>query len=299
MNSLNTNTDLKKYLPDCYKGIVEVEAEQDALSIEMDHLNETFQKAMMDQFIQYCSIEAIGYYEDIFNIIADPLTETLQVRRERIINRMRNLRPPYTKWYLRKILDKLFGNGNYTLDINNEEFTITIESSASSSLWYHELQVTMTAIKPCNMIFINKPQTGTNLITNEVVSSSASTRNYKLNGTWRLGLKPFISLENEEVRKMATTSSVQQHFIDTNLTNWESLFVKILINNSVEITEISYTQDTDSLILEYMVGDEDVSTITNIKVLDEDDITLLSSNVYIPVEDSVTVKHTISLKEGV
>lgn len=299
MSSLATDIDLKKFLPDCYKGILEVEAEQEALSIEINKLNATFKQAMMDQFIQYCSLKAINYYEQIFDIIPDPATETLEMRRERILNRMRNLRPPYTKWYLRRILDNFFGVGNYSLEIDNDNFIITIESSSDNSFWYHEVQVTMTAIKPCNMIYINKPKITTQLLTNETVYSAATTRNYKLDGTWYLGLRPFISIGDEEVRKMPSVSSVQQHFIDENLTNWQSLVSKVIINDDNETSDLTITQQTDSITIEYFVDTSITTTITNIKIVDSDDLTLFNSNVYIPIDDSVNLKHILTLREGV
>lgn len=100
--------DLKSYLPIVYDGIVEVEAQQDALSYEINKLHGTYEQALMDQFVQYASLKAIEYYENIFHIVADPSTESLIFRRERVLSRMKMLTPPYTYWYLRIMLDWVF-----------------------------------------------------------------------------------------------------------------------------------------------------------------------------------------------
>ena len=287
------NVDLKEYLPICYEGIIETEAEQDALSIELNRFNATCEEAMNDQFIQNCSLKAITYYEDTFHIIADPTTESLEFRKQRILSRMKSLRPPYTYWYLRILLDNFFGVGNYDLDVDNDNYLITLESSADNSLWYHEIQVSMTLIKPCNMVFKNKARITTNLVTNETVKTSQSIRNYKLNGDWKLGLRPFISIIGEEINKMPQVASVNSYFITKSLEDWMDLFDNVLINNSYNVTNINISVENSSLILSYEVSHEDVSNITNIKLRDSQDLTLFNSNVYIPIDDYAIIKHII------
>lgn len=290
--------DLKTYLPRCYEDIVEAKAEQDALSIEINKYDDTIEQALNDQFIQKCSLKAIGYYEDIFRIVGDPTTESLEFRKERILSRMKSLRPPYTYWYLRQMLDRFFGVGKYNLRITPNEYLIKLESSAEDSQWYHEIQVSMTLIKPCNMIFQNVPRISNTLITNETITSNASVRNYRLDGTWLLGLRPFVSIGDEETRKMANVKSVRQYFIDTNLEYWRSLFTKSVINNQITVTNLNISISDSQLIIEYEVNRETVNTITNIKLVNGEDNTLFESNVFIPIDDYAIIKHIIKLEEG-
>ena len=290
--------DLKTYLPRCYEDIVEAKAEQDALSIEINKYDDTIEQALNDQFIQKCSLKAIGYYEDIFRIVGDPTTESLEFRKERILSRMKSLRPPYTYWYLRQMFDRFFGVGKYNLRITPNEYLIKLESSAEDSQWYHEIQVSMTLIKPCNMIFQNVPRISNTLITNETITSNASVRNYRLDGTWLLGLRPFVSIGDEETRKMANVKSVKQYFIDTNLEYWRSLFTKSVINNQITVTNLNISISDSQLIIEYGVNRETVNTITNIKLVNGEDNTLFESNVFIPIDDYAIIKHIIKLEEG-
>lgn len=290
--------DLKQNLPIVYEGIVETETQQDSLSIEIDKLNARYEEALMDQFVQFASLRAIGYYENIFNIVANPETESLEFRRERVLSRMKMLTPPYTYYYLRIILDGFFGVGKYTLDVNNEEYTITLESAVENSLWYHEIQVSITAVKPCNMIFINKPRITNTLLTNEQINSTDTVRNYKLNGTWLLGLGPFVTESLEEIRKMPNVKSVQDIFINKNIQNWETLFNKSLLNDSINIEDITMEENPDNLTISYSVTTDLVESITNIKLLDSENNVLMNSNVFIPIEDSVIIKHIIKLEEG-
>lgn len=296
---LEDNIDLKKYLPTCYEGVVEVETEQDALSIEINKYDETVEQAMNDQFIQNCSLKAIGYHEQTFHIYADPTTESLEFRKQRLLSRMKNLRPPYTYWYLRGVLDGFFGKNNYTLEIDNDNYRIILESSASDSLWYHEIQVIITKVKPCNMIFINRPQITETLLINEEINSTSSTRNYILDGTWELGRLPFVSPGQERIEKMPYVSSIKQALISLNLEYLKTVFNNVVLNNSIVVTELNLSVNTDRLIIEYGVSHETTTSITDIKLRDSEDITLINSQVFIPIEDYVIIKHIIKLEEGV
>ena len=291
--------DLKSYLPIVYDGIVEVEAQQDALSYEINKLHGTYEQALMDQFVQHASLKAIRYYENIFHIVADPSTESLQFRRERVLSRMKILTPPYTYWYFRMMMDGFLGKDKYKLSVDNDNITITLESSSDDSLWYHEIQVSITAVKPCNMIFINRPRIFEKLLTNEEIYSTTSIRNYTLDGNWMLGLRPFILIGKETLNKMASTLSIQQTFIDKTIEQWQTFFSKSLINDSYNVTELNISKEGSNLIVTYSISRESVNSITNIKLMGIDNTILINSNVFIPVDDYVTIKHIINLKEGI
>lgn len=291
------NTNLKQYLPIVYECIIESETQQDSLSIEIDKMNTTYEQALMDQFVQFASLKVLPYYENIFNIVANPETESVQFRRERILSRMKMLTPPYTYYYLRTMLDGFFGKDRYKLYIDNNNFTIALESSASDSLWYHEIQVSITAVKPCNMIFINMPRLSTNLTVNEQISHSRIIYNYKLDGTWLLGLKPFITQKEDIVDKMANVHSIQQTFIDKTIEEWKTFFAKSVINDSYNVTQLNISKEDSNLIITYEVTSTMANSITNIKLIGADDTILISSNVFIPIDDYVTIKHIINLQE--
>lgn len=293
------NVDLKTYLPDIYQGIVEAETEQDSLSIEVNKLHARYEQALMDQFVQKASLKAITYYENIFHIVANPQTENLTFRRERILSRMKMLTPPYTYYYLRIMFDSFFGKGRYILDIDNDNYTITLESAVEDSLWYHEINVGLTFVKPCNMIFKNIPRLTYNLLTNEQINTSETIRNYKLNGSWSLGLRPFISEKNEEIYKMPNVSSIQDIFIQKNLQNWTELFKKCLLNDSISVTNFNIGIEDAHLKISYEISEDMVSTITNIKLLDSENNVLTNSNVFIPINDYAIIKHIIKLEEGI
>ena len=316
--------DLKEYLPIVYENIVEAQTQQDSLSIEINKMNNTYEQALMDQFVQFASLKVLPYYENIFNIVANPETESVQFRRERILSRMKMLTPPYTYYYLRKILDGFFGKDKYKLTINNNEFTIMLESAVEDSAWYHEIQVSITAVKPCNMIFINVPRVSKVLNLNETIYAQKLIWNYKLDGSWLLGVKPFYSIDGEtiwnykldgswklgvepftrqqgELVKMPEIKSLQQPLFDYTLEKYKIKFHKAKLNDLIEIV----IQDSDKSIgpdtirLQYSVLRTQIQNITNIKLLDSEDNILENANVFIPVPDTVQLVHILKLQEDV
>lgn len=291
--------DLKQYLPIVYEGITESETQQDSLSIEINKMNNIYEQALMDQFIQTASLKVLPYYENIFHIVANPATETVQFRRERILYRMRMLTPPYTYYYLKNILDTFFGQQHYKLVIDNNNFTIYLESAVEDSLWYHEIQVSITAIKPCNMIFINRPRISKTLNVNETIHSQLITWNYTLNSNWLLGLEPFVTTQGATV-KMADIKSLQQPLFDYTLEQYKSKFYKAKINDSEEvlIDDNDKQITTDTISLEYEIDYSNATNITNIKLLDSEDNVLENSNVYIPVTGTIRLKHVLKIQEA-
>ena len=316
------NVDLKQYLPIVYEGVVESETQQDSLSIEIDKMNNTYEQALMDQFVQFASLKVLPYYENIFNIVANPETESVQFRRERILSRMKMLTPPYTYYYLRTMLDEFFGKGRYKLDVDNNNFTILLESAVENSLWYHEIQVSITAVKPCNMIFINVPRVSKVLNINETIYAQKLIWNYKLDGRWSLGASPFYSVDVEtiynyrlngdwklgiepftrqqgEIVKMPNIKSLQQPLFDYTLEKYKPKFYKAKLNDTLEIViqDSHKTISPDTIRLEYSVERSQIENITNIKLLDTEDNVLENANVYIPVPDTVQLVHTLKLQE--
>ena len=211
------------------------------------------------------------------------------------------MQPPFTLPFLRQKLDEIIGKDQYTLTIDYNSYTIYVESVARNTNYAHEISVTMTSLKPANMVFINVPTIITPVLLNEVISTAKLIYNYRLGTTWILGKKPFISFTEEEIIKMANIPSVTQ---DCLVYLAESLSVKIskvLINDITEITDFitnDYTED-GILLLSYRVsGNDDLTAVNNIKVMGEDGKVYLDSNLYVPIENEVILKHTITFKEG-
>ena len=295
-----SNVDLKQYLPECYKGIIEMEALQDGLSIEINKYLDLVSQFILDQFIQTCSEKGIVYYENIFNITADPLVEDISFRRVRILNRIKSTHPPYTIRYLYKLFDNIIGEGNYKIYVDLDTHTLIVESVVSNKSYYHEIQVTITNIKPCNLIFLNKPTIPACININEQIEGSSVQYNYILDGAWSLGDESFESMGEERIYKMAGVNSIQEPVLQTTLENLKSKVTKALINDSFTVLISSSNKVIlDNLLkIDYNISSSQTTQVTDLKLTDDLGVIYFHASVYIPLADNMNIVHNIRAKEG-
>ena len=320
---MSYSVDLKSYLPPIYEGIVEMESLQDSLSEEIVDLYDRCMLAMADQFIQTCSENGIKYYEDVFHIIAQPSTETLEFRRLRILNRLRAKLPPYTRRYLVIMLDKLIGNSKYSMYVDWAQRTLNLEYSTDSESWYKEVEILITNVKPCNLVFIHIPLLYHPVYIQEQINIIKTTFNYALDGTWGVGEKtiaqctnnlilgswklgqgtPFSSLGEEEVLKMGYTHSIQENTL-IELANKIKEDIDHLVitdgTNTYTISSFSTFCSGATASVQYAVPSScNLTAITNIKLLREDNSVIASADVYVQIRSDMLIKHSIPITEGI
>lgn len=280
-----------------YDGVYEIEQ----IAIVEDDLFYEFYKFLVrseqDEFILTANLTGIEKFEKLFEIRADPLTETIQFRRDRLLNRF-SLLPPFTKWFLKEKLDILIGEGNYELEINYNDYTIWLSSSATDQKWYHEIRVTINIVKPCNMIFINRPVVSSHIDVGEEVDQAKVSWMYILDD-WELGEYPFITYDEKGIIKMANTPSVTPEFL-SDVAHFSVLdVVKARVNGTKEFTEfLTQINEGNVGILEYEVpfeaGTEDIRTLELFNAAGE----LLSySEVYVPNMEGGLVRHKFIFEE--
>lgn len=321
---MSYNVELKSYLPTVYDGIVEMETLQDSLSVEVQNFVNTCLLAMADQFIQTCSEKGIAYYEQIFKILAEPSIETLDFRKIRILNRLRATQPPYTYRYLKIMLDSLLSTEDYNVFVDVENRLLIIDSVVSSKSYYHEILVTLTNVKPCNLVFVYRPVLPQSLKISEEIKSTQLYLNYVLNGGWNVGEKSIAQCVNnckldgtwkldgslpistygiEEVRKMASIASVEGNLLNSLCVHSLEQIAKIVISDGTttqEVTTFQKIQNNNVGKIEYTVANNwNLSYISSIQFKDSAGNNLTSANVYIPIQENVIIQHKLAIIEGV
>lgn len=298
------SVDIGKYFPLVYKEVEEIQqivnTENKNFNVAEDELN----TLLDNQFIMTSNERAISYRENELGIMANPAVETLDFRRIRLMNRI-SMQPPFTAKFLRERLDELIGVGKYTLTIDYDNYTIYIESVAENQVYAHEVAVTLTRIKPANMIYVNLPTVSDLMLVNEEVSTTNLVYNYRLGVTWNLGQKPFLSYSDEVIKKMANVPSIANAGLLNAAKGIADNIKTVLINGgqatitdfiSVDATVIN---NEGVVTLSYQVTpDSGIDTIHTINILDKASTNMFASNLYVPVEQSVIMKHTIRIKEG-
>lgn len=316
------NRPLNSFVPRVYKDVVEMDTIIETEQERMDDAQMEMTQAFANTFVLTANVEGIEMFELMLGIVANPQTEDIEFRRQRILNRI-TLAPPFTFRFLKRRLDDIIGKDAWTAHIDFNKFTLYIESSAMNQNWYQELEFTINQIKPCNIIFTNVPLTALLLAISEEISYRTVTWNYRLDrwllgkdkfasisgsevlewyyrlGSWRLGEKPFALTEGGVIIKMTDKASITERLIEDTADFVLDDIAAVLINDEVKITDFRVRSAIGSLVtLEYEVTPAQVSEVTNIKLLKADDSVLSNSDVWVPVTQTILGKHTIRVKEG-
>ncbi len=297
MSNPDLNIDLLSLLPPWYREILDYQEickteqeEIDALANEIVAVGDNF-------YIQTMGETAIADWENIFGIIPNIYTETLEFRRSRILNRLSS-RPPYTMEFLRQQLDRMLGPGNWEVRMDYEHYTMYIEASAEDFQYANEISVTIGKIKPAHIVYISVPFINYSLELTETISSAERKWNYRL-GAWALFSQPFQTITNEGVIKMANMPSVQPELLNGVAGFVSSDIASVRINGSIVIEDITKEVNGNTLTVSYGLTQSQVTEVTKIELLDAAGNALTSSTIYVAVaNDGVQLKHTIPVKEG-
>ena len=295
--SLDLDRDLLSLLPHWYREILDYqeicqteEAQLDALAAEITGVADNF-------FFQTMDAAAVSQWEQIFGIVPNLSTEDLSFRRARLLNRI-STRPPYTLGFLYQKLDELIGPGAWQVTIDYPNYTLYVESSAQNQQYATEVAYTIGHIKPAHIVYINRPFLQEGLFLSETVEYSSLAYNYKL-GRWPLGLRPFVTALEGDVVKMPSVKSIQGALLTGAANFVSSDIAQARVNGSVLISSLSKTVDGATCTVTYPVTAAQASEITQVELLGADNTVLTSSQVYVPVSDSIVMKHSIPVSEGV
>ena len=290
-------TSTRELFPSVYNGVLEISVLSETDDVLLDRALAKLERAQLNQFILTADEETISVYEKMFSILANPTTETLQFRRERILNRM-SLQPPFTMRWLQNKLDGIIGVGKWNAYVDYANRTLYIESSVVNQQWFNELRITINRIKPCNLVFVNKPLIMADVVADETIVSATKHYAYIL-GQWQLGQEPFATTNSEEVIKLPSVNSINPNLLADVASFSATDVVAVRLNGSVKLSNFTTKagQGTTTIV-EYEVKPAQAHEITQIELLGTGDRVLTASSVYIPVTEAVICKHSINFKEG-
>lgn len=148
---MNSNEKVLRFANDIYTENREMLAIYNAENKEISVINNATSRAFLNNFVKSCDVEGIRDWERIYDIVADEIVETLEFRQERILNRL-TTQPPYTKIYLKQMLERIFGAENIILKITNETYIIYIAIETENSELFNDTIQTIKRLVPANMI---------------------------------------------------------------------------------------------------------------------------------------------------
>jgi hypothetical protein len=168
----------------------------DAEVPELDDLSNAIQSYMDDQFVMTASVNGIRRREKILKIQADPSTEPLEFRRRRIINRQ-STKPPFSIRWLQEQLDRLIGPGMAVVSVDVQQFILYVTTNIENANLFKEVQYTVRSVKPANLIYQQNTSLNHRIGIEHTTKRRTVSWNYKLDGSWKLGEKPFATLGPE------------------------------------------------------------------------------------------------------
>ena len=290
-------TNICKYYPHWFRRILDFQALCYTERQELRFLAEAMDQIHKNLFVQTMDEGTTAQWEAILRILATP-EEDLAFRRLRVLNRLA-LHPPFTLIFLREKLDLIFGPGNYTVEVDYPNYTLYIESSVKNQQYFSEVSALLNIIKPCHIVYISRPRVETDLLMAERTASAEVEYNY-VQGLWRLGEKPFVTVTELEVLKLETQTSIQPLFLHQTALLAAKDIAAARVNGSLVITDLVQSASGNVGSVFYRVRREQAAEITLLELLDKDGAVLTSSTVYLPLLDEVTVlRHTFAIKEGV
>lgn len=91
--------------------------------VEINKLKEQINKLLQEVIVQTANKYGLDRYEKIYNI--KEIATTIEARRTNILLKMNN-RTPFTLKWLDNKLKQLVGEGNYTIELDNDKYKLTI-----------------------------------------------------------------------------------------------------------------------------------------------------------------------------
>lgn len=297
MLNYELDTNLLALLPPWYREVLEYQEICNSEEEQFEALADSIRAVADNFFISTMDSASLAQWEQILQISADPETETLAFRRDRIINRI-SMRPPFTIWFLEKKLDELIGPGNWEMYIDYANYTLYVDSSAQNQSYAQEVSYTIGKIKPAHIVFVNRPFSADLLLLSEEITLASLRWNYKL-GSWGLGLKPFQdAIDQGGVIKLATTPSIQPLLLTDTATYLSTAISKARVNGTSVVSDLTKSVSGGTLTVTYTAPISS-GVITLVELLDSSNNVLTTASVYIPVTAETSIKHTIIAQEGV
>lgn len=296
-NKIDLDDNLLELLPLWYREVLDYQQICNAEKNVFDALGAEMEAVAGNFFFQTMDLSAITQWEKIFGITPNPQTESLDFRRSRLLNRI-STRPPFTLGFLYQKLDELMGPDAWNVLVDYPNYTLYIQSSAENQVYADEVAYTIGQIKPAHIVYVNNPFTKNGLLISETVKQAELRWNYVL-GSWLLGAQPFETDLSSKVVKPATMPSIQSLLLNNVASFISDDIASVQLNGSVSVDNIEKSVENNILTITYTVTAAQTEEITSYALLDNSGAVLAKQQIYVPVQTSVLMTHTIPVAEGV
>lgn len=119
---------------------------------EIQSVNDEIQINIDNTFLQSLNLYGIQKWEKILKLESNADLD-INTRKELLLTK-RRFRPPFTRQNLQKILESVWGNGNYTFEIYPNEFQLIIDIHTNEPEVYLKFQKYIRSLIPANTYVI-------------------------------------------------------------------------------------------------------------------------------------------------
>lgn len=280
--SLEHLVSVQDYLPTVLKGVKEIDALVKSEDYLFDILVSIVDKEYARMFIQTSDEVGVTRFEQLVGIVADPTTETLDFRKERLLTRT-NATLPYSTIWLRVYLNGILGPQNYELTIDYKQDIIRLNSYLLDYSWAREATTVIRDIKPCNMIFQNIPTIKEYVgLMYWLDENTWNSDIWDDNNTW--GSRTIISEEQLPNYELIINNPEDLYVLAKDITG-------VILNNTHITTDIFTNVVNSEVHIEFFVPNN-VKSLTKITLVTRDGNSLISQDCFIdtPLGTKVTMK---------
>lgn len=114
---------LIEYMPQHLKNIREFQEIFKSEDEQLEYMNNLIAKMLTEIIVKTATSYGLERYEKIYNI--KEIATTIEARRTNILLKMNN-RTPFTLKWLDNKLKQLVGEGNYSIELDNDKYKLTI-----------------------------------------------------------------------------------------------------------------------------------------------------------------------------
>lgn len=139
------------FLPSKIANIAEFKEIMNAEDIEFDSIESMQLKILKENFIDTATDYGISKRESLYKIKPDKKNESLDFRKLRLKNRKMD-KMPITHRALEQKLETLFGEDNYRVEVQNDDYLVKVFINTFDWNAFNEITDNFRNIIPCNMI---------------------------------------------------------------------------------------------------------------------------------------------------
>ncbi len=142
---------INNYLPKVLQPILEFQLINSDLDVELNNIDELIKGIEKEVIIKTATEYGISQWEKTLGIVPSD-SDSLEVRRFRVANILTSKLPYTVRWLKQKLTEIVGSESGWTLNINNNDYTITIVLSGLDTKLMLEVEKQLRNAIPSNMV---------------------------------------------------------------------------------------------------------------------------------------------------